>query len=363
MADADETSAPPALTRARLLTWVLLALTVIVLWLVWLIGQNFLGPMIWALALAMVFAPVHRWIVGKTGKRPGLAAALSVALVALLIVAPVALVVQSTAKQVVKVAKVAQDQAKDNKWRQTVEKNATLKKAVEWVDGQEMDLGGQLQGAAGGVGKFAGAAVAGGANLLTALLLMLFFLFFFLRDREDFLRYVRGVLPLTDHESDQLFTRLHDTVFATIYGTLVVRGLQGLLGGIMFAILRVPGAVLWGVVMGLVSIIPVAGAFVVWVPAAIYLAATGSVVKAIVLAVWGIAVIGSVDNVLYPMMVGDRLKMHTVPVFVSMLGGLSLFGATGLVAGPVILAVADTLIKFWRQRTAADRSADEVLAA
>ena len=349
---------PPRLTRARLLVWVLAGLTLLVGWQVWAITRGFFTSLVWAVSLATVAMPVQGWLARRTGNRPGLAAGLAVALLAVVIVAPVAFVVEAAAGQVVKVADAAQKQIKDNTWRETVAKSPPLGRALRWVEDQEGDIGGQLQGAAGYVGSFAGTMVASGVKTLTSLLLTLFFLFFFFRDRDDFLRYVRGLLPLTDPEADQLLTRIGETIFATIYGTVAVRGIQGALGGLAFWFLGLPGAILWGAVMAIVSVIPVLGAFVVWVPAAVYLAATGHAVKAIILTVWGLGVIGTVDNVLYPTLVGDRLKMHTVPVLVAMVGGLSVFGAAGLVVGPVMLAAGDTLVKIWRERTAAGRSAD-----
>ena len=351
--------APPRLTRARLLVWVLAGLTALVAWQVWAITGGFLTSLVWAVSLAVVAMPVQRWLTRKVGGRAGLAAGLCVALLATVIIAPIAFVVEAAAGQVAKVAGVAQQQIKDNTWRQTVAKSPPLQKALAWVESQEGDIGDQLQGAAGYVGGFAGTMVASGVKTLTSLLLTLFFLFFFFRDRDDFLGYLRGLLPLTDPEADRFLGRIGDTIFATIYGTVMVRGIQGALGGLAFWFLGLPGAILWGAVMAIVSIIPVLGAFVVWVPAAIYLAATGNVGKAVIMTVWGVGVIGTVDNVLYPTLVGDRLKMHTVPVLVAMVGGLSVFGAAGLVAGPVALAAGDTLVKIWRERTRAGRSADE----
>lgn len=302
------------MTRPRLVTWLLLALTVIAAWQVWQISRDFASPLVWAISLAVVALPMHSWVASRIRNRPTLAAVLSVAVITLAIVLPVALVVQSTASQVAKAVGVAQKQVKDNEWRQTVEKNPRLKQAVGWVEKQDIDVAEQLQNVAGSVGQYAGAALAGGARTITSLLLMLFFLFFLFRDRKDFLSYTRSLLPLTEKETDTLFERIKDTIQATLLGTVIVRGLQGVLGGLMFWFLGLPGALLWGAVMGMASVIPVLGAFVVWVPAAIYLAASGSVGKALILTVWGVAVIGSVDNVLYPTMVGDRLKMHTVQI-------------------------------------------------
>jgi predicted PurR-regulated permease PerM len=115
---------------------------------------------------------------------------------------------------------------------------------------------------------------------------------------------------------------------------------------------------LWGVAMGLFAVVPVLGAFVIWVPAALFLALSGSWGKALILTVWGGVIVSLIDNLLYPVLVGKRLRLHTVPVFVALVGGLTLFGAAGLILGPVVLAITVALVDIWRRRTANGRTAE-----
>ena len=110
---------------------------------------------------------------------------------------------------------------------------------------------------------------------------------------------------------------------------------------------------LWGLVMGLLAVVPVLGAFIIWIPAAVFLLLEGSPWKALVLAVWGAVVVGGIDNLLYPMLVGNRLNMHTVVAFFSIVGGLMVFGGSGLILGPVIFTVTRFLLEIWRSRNAA----------
>jgi predicted PurR-regulated permease PerM len=130
----------------------------------------------------------------------------------------------------------------------------------------------------------------------------------------------------------------------------------------VYAILGVPGAVLWGAVTFICALIPVFGTFLVWAPIALYLAATGSVIKAAFLIGWGAVVVGSVDNLLYPYLVGDKLRMHTVPTFFAILGGLSLFGPAGLILGPMALAIAIAILDVWWERTEEGHGAEEALS-
>ena len=150
---------------------------------------------------------------------------------------------------------------------------------------------------------------------------------------------------------DRVFSRVGNTVHATIYGTLVVAAIQGTLGGLMFWWLGLPAPVLWGLVMGMLAVVPVLGAFIVWIPAALLLALEGSLGKALILALWGGVVVGGIDNLIYPILVGNRLKLHTIPAFMAIVGGLIVFGASGLILGPVTLTVTVVLLEIWRSRT------------
>ena len=158
-------------------------------------------------------------------------------------------------------------------------------------------------------------------------------------------------LPLTEAEFTRLTDRIANTIFASVYGTAAVAVLQGGLGGAMFWWLDLPAPVFWGVMMGLLGIVPFLGAFVIWAPTAAALALTGELQSAIILTVWGTIVVGLVDNVLYPILVGRRLMLHTVPSFVAVAGGLLLFGASGVVLGPIVVAGTQTLLEIWRERT------------
>jgi predicted PurR-regulated permease PerM len=189
--------------------------------------------------------------------------------------------------------------------------------------------------------------------------LTFYLLFYFLRDRHAAGRLLREWLPLTSQDAERLFCRVIDTVHATIYGTLAVAGVQGSLGGLMFWFLGLQAPLLWGLVMGLLSVVPVLGAFVVWIPAALLLLLDGSWGKALILAVWGAFVVGGIDNVLRPIFVGNRLSLHTIPAFISMIGGLLLFGAYGFILGPLIVTVTLFLLEVWRVRV---DDADESMA-
>jgi predicted PurR-regulated permease PerM len=199
------------------------------------------------------------------------------------------------------------------------------------------------------------------ANALT-LLLTFYFLFYFLRDRDEALNQVRMLSPLTDEETTHVFGRVADTIYAVVFGTIVTAAVQGTLGGLIFWTLGLPNPLFWGVVMGLLAIVPILGAFVVWIPAAIYLAVSGEWGKALILTAYGTVVVGGIDNILHPVLAGGRLHLHTVPTFIAIVGGLAVFGAAGLIIGPVIVTITITLLQIWRVRaheTGAHESPDQ----
>lgn len=332
-------------TREHALVIVLVVMTAIFCGLCLLLAAPFVSPLAWALALAIVALPLHRWIERRISHRNA-AAALTVVLVAILIVAPTSLVLHQLGQEVARVSEYFSSGNAAQAAQAALEKYPALGPARQWIESQLDAKAALPQGVAALqtlITRSIGAAI--------GMLLTFFFLFFILRDRAQALKGVRALIPLAKNEADEVFRRVSETIHATIFGTIVVAIIQGTLGGLMFWWLGLPQPLLWGVIMGLLAVVPVLGAFVVWIPAALYLLLSGSWGKALILTLWGGVVIGLIDNLLYPALVGNRLRMHTAPVFVSIVGGLTLFGAAGLILGPVILAVTHALIDIWRRRT------------
>jgi predicted PurR-regulated permease PerM len=230
-----------------------------------------------------------------------------------------------------------------------------LESLVTQID-QRIDLPGTVKSFTGWLISRAGLIVKGSVFQLVDFMLTFYLLFFFLRDRRAALQMIKSLSPLRPSEMNRLFHRVGDTIVATIYGTLVVSALQGLLGGLMFWWLGLPAPLLWGTVMGVLALVPVLGAFVVWLPAALFLVMDGSWGQALVLTLWGLLVVGTIDNLLRPILVGNRMKLPTVLAFISVLGGLLQFGAAGLILGPAILAVTTVLLEIWSGRAQVETS-------
>ncbi len=219
-----------------------------------------------------------------------------------------------------------------------LENHPRLSPAVQWAE-ENVDLAGEAQQIVGNLTTSMTSWLTGTIWLGMQLLIMLLTLFFFFRDSGPIVKTLRGLVPLSRREANKVFKSVDDTIHATVFGTVTVAMVQGAMGAIIFALLGIPGALLWGVIMGFLSIIPYLGAFVIWGPVAAYLALSGDWTKAIILTAYGMLAIGLIDNLLYPLLVGKRMRLHTLAAFFAILGGVAVFGMSGLVIGPVVLAV------------------------
>ena len=320
----------------------------------YLLSAPFLPALAWALALAVLFVPLHRWLESKV-RRPNLAAAISVLIIALIVVVPAAFVAERILGEAERGADAIRTSINSGEWHRPFDAHPRIAAVAQWIE-QNFDLPGMVRTAASWLTNTATSLVRGSVLQLVGIVLTFYMLFYFLRDRGVALASVRALSPLSNVDMNRLFVDVFDTVHATVYGTFVVAAVQGALGGLMFWWLGLPEPLLWGVVMGLLAIVPVLGAFVIWIPAAIFLALNGSEGKALLLTVWGAIVVGGIDNLLYPMLVGRRLKMHSIIAFVSIVGGLLVLGPSGLILGPVIFTVTRVLLEIWSRRNAVVRA-------
>ena len=333
-------------SRSHVHALVLILVTAFGVYICYRLVIPFFPALVWALALAVMFTPLQQRLESKL-KRPSMAAMVSVAVVGLIVAVPATFVAQRLIMESAKGAEIVKAKTESGEWRRTIEAQPRLAPVADWIE-RKVDLTGTAQTLATWLTTTAGAILKGSVVQVIGFCLTFYLLFYFLRDRRTALQSLRTLSPLSPAQMDRMFVRVTDTIFATVYGTLAVAAVQGLLGGLMFWWLGLPAALLWGVVMALLAVVPVLGAFVVWIPAALFLALEGSWGRAVILIVWGAVVVGGIDNLLYPMLVGNRLKMHTVLAFISLVGGLMLFGPSGLILGPVALTITTVLLEIWR---------------
>lgn len=350
----EQTTAPIANdwgSRTHVYTFVLMAVTVAGIYFCYRLAAPFFPALAWALALAVLFAPLQRWLESKV-KYPNLAATISVVVVAVIVVVPATFVAERIIGEAAKGAETIKTMVESGAWRRALEANPRIMPVGHWIE-RQFDLPGMVNTATSWLTNSAASFVRGSVLQLIGMVLTFYMLFYFLRDRRAALESLRSLSPLSEANMTRLFDDVSDTVHATLYGTLVVAVVQGTLGGFMFWWLGLPAPLLWGIVMGLLAVVPVLGAFIIWIPAAILLIFEGGWEKALLLTLWGGIVVGGIDNLLYPMLVGRRLKMHTVLAFISIVGGLIVFGPSGLILGPVVFTVTRLLLEIWSRRNAA----------
>ena len=338
--------------------WVaLLAAVAFAVYLCWLMVRPFLDVLAWAGVLVVLFYPVHRRLVERT-RRPSVSALVSCVLVMLVILLPLSLVTLVLVREFTGAAQNLQGFSTSL----LDPNNATVGRLLGWV-GRYVDIGHlrdpetirqYLEGMSGAIAQRTVRLAGGALGLIVQIFFIIFTMYYLFRDGAQIVRGLTRVLPLEAAQSREIFARMNDVIGASVYGVIVIAVIQGALGGLAFFMLGLPSPLVWGVVMAFFSLIPMAGAFVVWVPAAIYLAATQQWGKAGFLVFWGAIVIGMVDNFLRPKLVGEKTKLHELFIFFSVLGGLQVFGVLGLVLGPVVLAVTLALFDVVRH---ADKTA------
>ncbi|MDB5888191.1 MAG: family transporter, partial [Rhodocyclales bacterium] len=305
-----------------------------------------------ALLLAVLMQPVHHWI-GQRVPYPAPAALATMVVVIVALVLPLALAGTEIAVEVSQNARDVQSGQAFQNWILAINRNPWLGKAAEWLQ-VRVDIRNQIGNAVQTGVHFLSGLMLGSVYAVIEWLVAFYMLFFFLRDARVLLDWVAGVLPLSRTESNGVFRRVRDTLYAVALGSLLVSLGQGLAVGLAFWATGLPSPLMWGGVMAVLALVPVIGTSSVWVCATVYLLLQGDWKNAIVIGACGAVALGVIDNVLYPMLVKGRLDMHPVPVFIAVVGGVATFGPTGIVLGPLILSLAQAVRHIWRARFEAE---------
>lgn len=315
-----------------------------------------IGDFILTLILAGVFAgmarPAYLWLAEKLGGRRRLASLLTVGALLLLILIPLSGFLALVLSQAVEISDRAGPWIREHEGRL-----ADLRASIQGLpfvgqlipaDGAVLQRAGELVTRAGGfVINNVGAATSGTVHVLLQLFVMLYAIYFFLLEGRSVLGRILYYLPLKAGDERELVEQFVSVTRATIKGSILVGLIQGALAGSAFFILNVPGAAFWSTVMAVLSIIPVLGSGIVWGPTALVLAVTGRPGAGLALALWGLLVVGLVDNFLRPRLVGRDTKMHDLLVLLSTFGGLAMFGVVGFMIGPVVGALFLTAWKLY----------------
>ncbi|MFY9224449.1 MAG: AI-2E family transporter [Blastocatellia bacterium] len=309
----------------------------------------FSTAILWAFTLAIVLQPWQKWLNKKISNKT-VVALIGVATAVTVIIVPLVFVSFQVTKEIKIIYRYFQNPqnvdalvelAKDNKVLIWLEENA----GVSTNDIKE-SLSEKISTILNFALQYVTKIISNSFSLIINFIFTLFTLFFLLRDGDKFLHWLLKLLPISNEKKLELVERVKLVINATLFGNVIVAITQASLAGFMFYLLGVPAVLIWTVIMAILAMIPMVGTAFIWVPTAIWLFLTGSIAKAIILVVWGIFVVGLIDNILRPMLVGRQTNLPTIVTFYSVLGGIRIFGPLGLVLGPLIVASFVTLLNF-----------------
>lgn len=346
------------------------AFVVVTFYVFYLILKPYLSYLIWGALLALIASPLNRRLRGRISNDNLRALLLSVIVVAVIIV-PVILLVLGLVGEAGDMYGAFREASAEGKYDFILKPEAYgwNEKIAEFlaphIDTSRLDLEGWISGNLQRITSFLAGKVSSVVGNITMAIVnfvfIVFSMFFFIRDGDRIADYTWDVLPMSDDLKERLATHQREVVEASIYGSLMIAVVQGGLGAFVFYILGLPSPLFWGVVMAFLSVIPIVGPWVVYIPAAAIVALSGSWVKGIILLVVGTVVVSQADNFLRPVIVGKRAKIPTLILLFSILGGIKLFGLLGILLGPIIASLVLTLIQFYRglNTTEADGAGDE----
>jgi len=335
------------MSRARSLAFSIAAGAVLA-YLLWRIFEPFLAPIAWAAVLAILLMPLYRRA-RKRLRRPNLAALAMTIATILLVVLPAVLLAASLFRQGANLYALAGGWL--NAHRVSSPGDVLRLPAVERLLARITDavpvtaedlrsaFENGLKMAAARMAAIASGIAVGFLGLVVSFFIMLFTLFFFFRDGEALWRHLLAAIPSEPGPTAALVARLDSVLHAILLGTLLTALLQGILGAIGFAIFGLPSPVVFGAIMAFLSLLPVGGTALVWLPAGVVLLAQGAIGRGIGILVWGSLIVGLADNWFKPMIISGRSEMNTLPVFFGVMGGLAAFGFVGLFVGPIAVAL------------------------
>lgn len=311
--------------------------------------QPFFYPLFWASVIAILVYPYYEHL-ARLMRSQSAASIIMVLSVLVLIILPVILVGFLVVKESVNLYAAAKDSDFVLQPVSEMFRGTFLAPYLEQIKGLWQEYATEVTQSVGGflVGGFR-TITQNTINFFGMLFLCLYSLFFLLKDGKKILARIMELSPLGDKYDRALYNKFSETVVATLQSTLFLGIIQGSIGGLLFYVTGVPGALVWGVVMVALSIIPAAGSFLVWIPAAVIQLAIGNIWQGVTILAVGLGIISVIDNVLRPLLVGKEMEMHPIVVLFSTLGGLVIFGISGFVIGPVLASLCLALFSVYEQ--------------
>lgn len=322
-------------------------IVIVLAYLAFLVVAPFLGSLAWAVVLVVVSYPVYAWLARRW--RPALAAVICTLGVTLILIVPMLLVMGAFVRQGVDAVQSIQRGIANGHFAWV--NDLWVKIQLRFPGANAEDLGTVLhrygEQAAGYVAERLGSILRNAAEFLFHLGVTILAMFYLYCDGERIVDRLREVLPFEEPHRERMISESRDLIFASVTSSLAAAVAHGLLGGLAFGVTGVTAPIFWGVMMGFFSLVPVIGSALIWAPAAISLMVSGHLGRGIALAIICSVVVGLVDNVIRPWMISGRAQMSGLVIFISVLGGVSVFGMLGIVLGPIIIATAASLLDLY----------------
>lgn len=336
----------------------LLACLLVALYYLLLLLAPFSTPLLFAAVLATVFHPLYR-LINRYIKREGAASLITCLLITLLIVIPFIVLIFLLAGEAVNMYIFLQQKLSPSfldslfTWKQSGPIFDLYQRVFPGFNPADWDISGQITSVAKNLSTFLLSQtqrfVTGIAGFFVNFLIMLFAMFYFLKDGGLIVEKIMALSPLPEVYEKKLFHRMKTMTNATLYGTFFTAIVQGFLGGIGFTIAGISEPVLWGAIMAFFALTPYVGTAFIWFPAVIILFAIGHIGSAIFLLLWGIFLVGSVDNFLRPFLIGSSANTHSLLTFLCVIGGIYVWGFLGIILGPLVLTLLIALSEIYEQ--------------
>jgi predicted PurR-regulated permease PerM len=338
-------------TSDRLTTVLSYGVLLLLIYLVFRIYEPFLAALGWAATLTIFFYPMHRWLLRRFSANR--AALLSTLAVTFLLIVPAIIVATLFVREAVSISRGVEHSLTGEQAPLVARTWAWIARHIPGLD-PNADLlgmiGNGVKREAGFLAERAGTILRNVAAFLFDLFVMIFALFYFFRDADKIIRGVRAVLPFDAEHREIMLAQARELISASVTTSLIIASIQGVLGGLGFAIVRLPNPLFWGVAMAFFSLVPVVGSALIFVPASLWLGFTGHWGRAVLLLIICAGVSTVVDNLVRPLLLGGRTEISALVIFISIVGGVGLFGMLGLVLGPILVATAASVFAVYMDR-------------
>ena len=305
---------------------------------------DYLIPVFWAIIFSILFSPFYNWL-NKTTERPSLSSSITIFVILLLVILPSILILGAITNEVFKIVSILESGGFEIRSSSII---PSIENAIKLIGLNIDDIYKQLNQFAYSLSQLTYTTLIRITenifSFIVSSLIMVYLLFFFLKDGENIINNCISVFPMDDDHERYLLDQFHQVTKVTIKGTFIVAFAQGFLGFVILSILNIQGAILWGFLMALFSILPGIGTAIVWLPITIFLIYSGMWVQGLILLFSGLFIIGLVDNLLRPYLISKETSLPDYLVLLTTIGGISLFGISGFVIGPII---ASLFISIW----------------